>query len=198
MSHKVISDRVQFWKSADSLRVEITQQAGQLQETLLFVWLTAWTFCGASFAIYFFYSNDKAEQIFMAVLFGMWAIFEFRIGRVFFWRKIGREVIEVNSDNLSIRNKIGRFGRTQRFNIQHVMHFGRVTHKANSFWAFMDNSYWIMGGDTLNFKFMGKEFQLGKQLNDKECQALNHLMAKSVREFAKKSSQEAELEESRN
>lgn len=124
----------------------------------------------------------------MAITIGFWSIFEFRIGKVFLWRRSGKEIIEITSDKLQIRNKIGSTGKTHKFNIQHVMQFGKASHKPNSFWAFMDNSYWSMGGDTLAFKFMGKEYQFGKQLNEKESQGLVHVVGKGIREFGKKSS----------
>lgn len=182
---KPIGERVKFSKNKQGITVEITQQVERIKETMLITWLAAWTFCGAVFIYFLLTSPDRDERIMLGIMLGLWSYFEFRIGRVFIWRRMGREVISITPGLLTIENRFWRKGKVQRFNLPHVKKFGLNKEKSSSFLGQLDQSFWVMGGDRFSFSYMGKQFQFGKQLGEKDTRSLAMVLEKGLREFSK-------------
>ena len=51
--------------------------------------------------------------------------------------------------------------------------------------AFLDNSFWIMGGDQFQFTYLDKTYLMGKYLSDKDVRSLKMVFEKALRQFAK-------------
>jgi hypothetical protein len=182
---KMIGERIWFDRTKSHLEVVITQRVEFWKELLLILWLIGWLFCGIVFVYFLNQAEFQSQRVFLFVSLGFWAFFMFRISRVFFWRRIGKELINVGDGKITIRNQIGRFGKVQTYNLQHVKNIGLVKFSDRNFLQFMDQSFWIIGGDKLGFSYMSKKYQFGKQLNEKDYRALLFVVEKAIRSFSK-------------
>lgn len=183
---KAIGDRVLFETTSDETTIHITLGVEKWKLGLLLAWLLAWLFCGVAVAIE---SANEETDVNRYILWGFlvfWAFFMFRVGRVFLWRLKGREEIIIKPGVMSIQNRMGKFGKVQYFQLQHLKKFGPEKQDAGNFMQFMDNSFWIMGGDKLGFSYMGKAYAFAKQLNPKDTKILLMLMDKHIRQMLKK------------
>lgn len=185
METRKISDRISITKDKEFTRVEITQAVDTWKMWMLRVWVTLWIFLGVIFFYYAIFPPNGTSPIIMYVIIAFWAFFLFRIGKALLWRTRGKEIIHIEPRKMWIQNAIGKTGRRQQFNLEHVKAFGKIKEK-NEFLAFMDNSFWVIGGDKLGFNYNGRRFQMGKQLSDREVRSLGQIMEKNIREYAKR------------
>ena len=179
---------MQFKATPEVISIEISPRIPTWQLAVLGAWLLLWTFCGIGFLYESGNTEVDVERYFYYGCLVFWAFFMFRVSRVFFWRLKGMEMINISPGVLTIRNKIGRFGATQKFNLQHFKKLGIEKYDQTNFMQFMDKSFWIMGGDVLEFSYMGKKYAFGKQLNEKETKILLQLVEKHTRAMLKKKS----------
>lgn len=182
---KFIGKRISVIQSKQELRIEITQQIERWQEALLIGWIAAWTFCGCVFLYYSFAPAERVQQIYFMILSAVWLFFFVRITKVYIWRKIGKEVITISSGKLSIRNAFGKMGKTQDFLFHNIFKLGLVKKDPTNFFAFLDNSFWIIGGDKVGFNYNGAKIMLGKQLSVKDSELLVRVIESGMREFKK-------------
>lgn len=168
------------------MRIEITQQIERWQEALLMAWVLSWTFCGMVFIYYTFSAEDFMQRMVMAVITVLWFYFFVRTAKVFFWRKFGKEIITISRGNLALQNAYGKRGRVEDFSFHNIFKLGLVKHKDDSFFSFMDNSFWIIGGDRVGFSYSGSKVRLGKQLSTKDAELLVRVIESGMREFKMK------------
>ena len=180
---KFIGKRIAVHRSKQSLKIEIGQQIERWQEALLIAWFSAWSFCGAVFIGYAYTSEDKNQQIFFVVCSSLWLFFFVRIAKVFIWRRIGKEIITINPGEVTIKNAFGRFGRTEKFASHNIFKLGVIKKSPTNFFAFLDDSFWIIGGDKVGFNYNGKKIRLGKQLNVRDTELLVRVIESGLREI---------------
>ncbi|MCB0760167.1 MAG: hypothetical protein KDC12_01500 [Flavobacteriales bacterium] len=192
MTQRDISQRISYTIDGDRVKILITQQIAPWKLALLGFWLLAWFICGG--IVVNEALNPEIVDINKYILWGFmvfWLFFAIRIGRVFLWRWIGQEVIEIVPGKLSIRNQIGKLGKPQEFQIQHIKKFAPEKYDSTNFMSYMDNSFWIMAGDRLGFSYMGKAYAFAKQIDDKEIRNLMMFMDKQIRSASKSASGQA-------
>lgn len=180
---KFIGKRMSVVKNKEFIRIEVSQQVERWQEALLIAWLAAWTMCGGVFVYYAFGATDFMQRIFFAVLTAMWLYFFVRIAKVFFWRKIGKEVITISHGSLSLQNAFGKRGRVENFSFHNMFKLGLVKQEPTNFFNFLDNSFWIIGGDRIGFSYSGQKIRLGKQLSTKDAEMLIRIIESGMREY---------------
>ena len=181
--HKKISDRISFERDKEFLEIHIKQQIPSWQFALLAGWLAAWFACGMYFIYAFNQTPSESPKFVWYIILGLWAFIFFRVAKVLIWRWRGKEVIGLKNGVFSIKNSYGGVGKPATFNVQHVKAFGKIKNDGNQFMGFLEKSFWSMGGETLGFNYMGKKYQFGKQLGDREVQALGQVVDKALREF---------------
>jgi len=182
---KFLGKRIRVIRSKHDITIEISQKIERWQEAMLFIWITAWTFCGGAFLYYSFNANSQSEQIFFIICSSLWLFFFIRITKVFLWRLIGKEVIEITREGLSIRNVFGTRGKRELFQHHNIFKLGLIKRDATSFLAFLDDSFWIIGGERIGFSYSGRRIQLGKQLALRDAELLLRVMESALREFKK-------------
>lgn len=191
MDTRQVSNRISISQDRDRTRIEISQDIEQWKMWLLRSWLIAWLFVGGVFIYNVILQPAGSGKILLFIIIAFWAFFLFRIGKALLWRAKGKEIIEIEPKQMWIQNAIGKAGRRQSFKLVHVKAIGKIKEK-NEFMAFMDNSFWIIGGDKIGFNYNGRRFQLGKQLNDREVKSLGQILEKSIREFSKRAAKSSE------
>jgi len=180
---KFIGKRISVQRSKDQIVIEIRQQVERWQESLLLAWIAAWVFCGAVFIYYTFASADFSQRMFFGILTSVWLYFVVRITKVFFWRKIGKEIITISNGTLSLKNAFGKRGKTERFSFHNIFKLGIVTREPTNFLAFLDDSFWIIGGERVGFSYSGSKVRLGKQLSLRDAELLVRVIDSAMKEY---------------
>ena len=180
---KFIGKRISVRKDKQQLRIEITQQIERWQETMLIAWLAAWLFCGITFIWYAATSANQSDKIFFIIASSLWLYFFIRITKVFFWRKIGKEILTFSKGRLTLKNAFGKRGKEEAFNFQHISKLGLVTKDPSSFLAFLDDSFWMIAGERVGFNYSGQKIRLGKQLAVRDAELLIRVMESAMKEY---------------
>lgn len=180
---KFIGKRISVVKNREELTITITQQVERWQEAMLIGWLAAWTFCGAILLYYTFAAEQSSLRFLCALFSAGWMYFFVRITKIFFWRKSGKEIITFRGGKLYLRNAIGKRGRVEEFAYFNIFKLGMVTKDPTSFLAFLDDSFWIIGGDRVGFNYNGSKIRLGKQLSMKDAELLIRVMESAMKEY---------------
>ncbi|MFM7725657.1 MAG: hypothetical protein ACKO7B_03065, partial [Flavobacteriales bacterium] len=76
-------------------------------------------------------------------------------------------------------------GKRALFQHHNIFKLGLIKRDATSFLAFLDDSFWIIGGERVGFSYSGRRIQLGKQLALRDAELLLRVMESAIREFKK-------------
>ena len=189
---KNIGERVEFTRSKTGVEVIVHQNVESWKMAILGAWFTAWTFCGATFLYFLAHAQTQGERTMLAISIALWMYFEFKIGRVLMWRWKGKEIIEISNGELRIENRIIRERKSKVFQVRHIHKFVPTKDNNRNFFAFLDDSFWIMGGDRFEFKYLNKQYVMGKYLSDKDVRSLKLVFEKAFRQFRESEPETAE------
>lgn len=188
-----IGHRISFaWHDRGSederLVIEIGQAIAQGKLALLSAWLLLWF--GLEAAVLHFWINEPMEGnawLGYAIYSAFWAFFAFRLGKVWVWRRIGREVITVDRRGVSVAMAFGRRGLPDFF--AHGAHgpLSRVEEQPTQILRTFEQAFWSMGGETLQFKGGRRMMVFGKQLPDKDADGLLRLLGPALDRLSRKS-----------
>lgn len=182
---KFIGKRISVRRTREELIIEIGQQVERWQEAMLFGWIMAWTFCGAVFIGYAIVSADFSQRMFFIICSVAWLYFFIRISKVLIWRKRGKEIITLSKGVLQLKNAFGIKGKSETFHFDNIFKLGLLNKSSTSFFSFLDDSFWIIGGDRVGFSYSGTNIRLGKQLSLKDAELLVRVIESGIREYKK-------------
>lgn len=178
-----IGKRITFVWHDDALTVVINQKIPRNQQMALEAWMLAWIAVGVVFCWSLLHSVGE-ERLFYSISTAFWTFFTFRVGKVILWRRKGSESIRICKEGMSVKNAFGTLGKAQVFHLANIQKMEIRRRDPASFLANLDQSFWIMGGDSIHFAHLNKSFVLGKQLNEKDAQDLAKLLDKGIRKFS--------------
>ncbi|MAO46913.1 MAG: hypothetical protein CL823_07160 [Crocinitomicaceae bacterium] len=184
MSSKSIGKRITISEHADAITIVISQKISFAQQIALEMWFGAWIGLGGliGYGVY----NFVDERYVYLICMTFWGFFFVRIGKVIAWRRIGNEVIRINKNEMLLKNAFKKRGKDRFYRLSELGNFQAVKKNIKSFMGSLDNSFWIIGGDTIHFKYKGKTHVLGKQLPESDSKQLATYLNKSVQRFSKK------------
>lgn len=175
-----LTDRVSYLSKADSFSIVVTAKLERWKETLLLVWVLAWTACGIYFISELFIGHPRETQLAIVVMLFFWLYFEIKIGRALLWRLWGFEQLLFSKEKFSIKRSIKGYGKRQDYFVDNILRFNKVDTPANSFLLFMENSFWVLGGEKVYFEYQGGKIALGRQLDEASCNQLVALLNKQL------------------
>lgn len=178
---KFIGDKISHQKKEGTFTAVISPKIAGIKETLLLTWLLAWTFCGIFFITQLLGPDSRETKLALAVMVAFWTYFEFKIGKAYFWRKYGLERLMIKDGYLHIKNDIKGFGKARSFFVENVQHLGLIKTSNKNFFTFMNNSFWVIGGETIGFECLNKPVTLGQHLNDKDAKLLVRLLESELK-----------------
>lgn len=168
---KNISERVSYKQHEDFITIVISPRLDNTKQFLLTFWIFAWTFCGAVFIAQLFLGGTKEFKLAMFVMTVFWLYYEYRIGRVWMWRRKGFELIKIEDGKLSYKRSVNKFGKLYEYYIDNISDLERVETK-RSIGAELGNSFWVMGGERIHFHYQKHDVKFGVQLSDEEANKL--------------------------
>ena len=169
---KVISNRISIIKKEDLLSIVILPSQDKRKLGLLFLWLMAWTVCGILVFANYFKTTDANAKIFIIVYLSFWVYFEFNITRAFIWKRFGREKLWIRDGMLYYQKEINKKGKVQEFNLDLVSKLWLLELSPSSFADSFNQSFWVKGGERLEFAAQSKTIRLGMQISDEEARVV--------------------------
>jgi hypothetical protein len=169
---KVIGDRVSILKKDDLLSIVILPTVDRKKLSLLLLWITAWTVCGLIVFANYFNTTDQNSKLFIIVFLSFWAYYEFKMIRVFVWKKWGKEKIWIQHNILHYQKETRGKGKINEFNIDLINDLKLVEMNESNFSDFLGQSFWVKGGERIELGHQAKIIRFAMQLNDKEAKIL--------------------------
>ncbi len=151
---------------------------------LLFLWLMAWSVSGIIvLANYFKLTNDNAKLMIIVWL-GFWAYFEFKIIRVYMWKRFGKEKLWIKNGTILYQQDVNGRGKIKEFDINLLSGFSIIPLTTGSIADTFSQTFWVKGGERIEFTCQSKLIKFGMQLNDDEANkiisALNKFLKSSL------------------
>ena len=177
-----IGERIAIAQSDDSLKVDIHQQIPPVQMMLLTLWLVSWM--ALEVLVLYFWTQEPNEGnawLGYAIYSAFWGFFAFRIGKVWMWRRVGREVLVVDRKGISIAMAFGERGLPDFFAHGTYTMPSRIEANPQQILQTFEKAFWSMGGETLQFSSWKRTMVLGKQLSEQHASALLKLIQGAVR-----------------
>lgn len=166
---KVIGERISILKKENLLSLVILPATDKRKLGVLFLWLMAWTVCGIIVFANYFKMTDKDSKLFIVVYMSFWAYFEFNIVRTFIWKRSGKEKLWIQDGILHYQREINKRGKIKEYNLDLIDNFKVVELSNTSLADTINQSFWIRGGERLEFHSQYKTVRFGMQITDKEA-----------------------------
>jgi hypothetical protein len=180
---KFLSKQVSYRVKPDGCSIVISGKTDKWKESLLAVWMLAWTICGVYFVIELFAGHPRETVMALVIMLFFWLYFEIKIGRALLWRLWGFEQLLFRKGNFSIKRSIRGYGKVHNYFTDNIERFSPVELSGRSFLAFMENSFWIVGGERIYFDYLGRKIGLGRQVDDETRTKLMDLLNKQVNKW---------------
>ncbi len=177
-----IGNRISVFQNEEVTSFVIIPTDAGWKVWLLFLWLFLWTISGVLVIINYFHLSDTNVKLVVIVWLAFWAYFEFRLGRAYLFRKFGKEKIWVKRGTLFYWKDIAGAGKKQEFDKTMVSEIGLVEKKKNDFFQFMNESFWVVGGQSLFLQYGAKTITFGIQLNDSDCRELQKRLKNALKD----------------
>lgn len=169
---KVIGKRISILKKDNLLSIVILPTADKKKLALLFLWLMAWSVCGIIVLVNYFKLSSKDAKLFVIIYLSFWAYFEFNILRTFMWKRAGKEKLWVQDGILRYQQELNKRGKITAHNLDLVSKISLVELSRTSLADTINQSFWVKGGERLEYKAQGKTIRFGMQLSDEEARAV--------------------------
>ena len=169
---KIIGERISVLKKENLLSIVILPTIDKTKLRLLFIWLMAWTVCGLIVFVNYFKTTDANSKLFIMIYLSFWLYFEFNILRTFIWKRSGKEKLWIQEGILHYQREINRKGRIQEFNLDLITPLQLVELKPTRFSDIVNQSFWVKGGERLEFYSQSKLVRLGMQISEEEAKKI--------------------------
>lgn len=176
---KRISDRITLVEDKNSLILMISGKIEKWKETMLFVWLLGWLFCGGVFVYELFKEHTQDICIALIVYLCFWAYFAYKIGYAFLWRKWGQELIKINENSMLIKREIGTYGKVYVYQKDNIKNLEGYAYSEKSLSKVFSDSFWVVGGEKIIFDHFNSKVGFGLQLTRDEQKKLLTLIKKN-------------------
>jgi hypothetical protein len=166
---EVISDRISILRKPDVLSIVILPTTDKRKLGLMFLWLLAWSVCGVIVFANYFRVTERDARLFIIIYLAFWSYFEFNIIRAYVWKRFGREKLWLQHGKLNYQREIRRKGKIRSFNLDLVGRMTLIPFRAQNLADNFYQSFWVKGGERLEFTVQGRTYRLGMQINEAEA-----------------------------
>lgn len=151
-------------------------------------WVFMWMAIGASVLInYNSLGLDENQTIFIWVFLAFWAYYAVRVTRSWLWLMWGKELIKIDEVAMTYKRSIRKYGKATPYYLENIQKMRVSTPKENSVQAAWEKSPWIVGGERMEFDYMGRLVRFGRKLNEKDAELLFKFLTKRVEQQVRKS-----------
>ncbi len=176
-----IGSRISYLRKPDELSIVISVFSDKKKNRLLLAWILAWTMGGLVMMGYFFTVHENQLKTMVLVWLGFWFYFEYKAWKAYTWRRHGKEIIKIGKGHLFYKRDNRGAGKIQDFQTEAIQQFEKYAGRQNDFINTLISSYWVIAGETISFRYYGKEVAFGMQLQEKDTAALMELLRTELR-----------------
>lgn len=169
---KIIGERISILKKDNLLSIVILPTTDKKKLGLLFLWLMAWTVCGIIVLANYFRLTEQSAKLFVIIYLSFWAYFEYSITKAFIWKKFGREKLWIQDGQLHYQREINKKGKTTSANLDLVSRLSIIDLSRTSLADTVNQSFWVKGGERLQFNIQAATVRLGMQISDEEARTI--------------------------
>ena len=198
---KKIGDRISTITEKKYTSIIVYPKRTRWKEALLFAWVIAFSIVG----FYMLYlliggglekidntglEGDSAEllrnqKIYVGVFVGFWIYFEYKVVKGLMWLTLGKELISITTDSLTIKNSILSYGKSHSYFFENIKGMGLVEHQKLSFGFDYENAFWRKGTDSIIFEHRTKSISFGRKLNDHDSRLLYRYIIDRIKKQSK-------------
>lgn len=148
---------------------------------LLFLWLLAWTISGVIVIGNYFTITQVKAKLLLIIWIAFWAYFEFKIVRVFMWKRFGKEKLWIKNGLLLYKEDINGRGKTKEFDLNLISNLELITLTNGSIADTFSQTFWVKGGERIQFTCQSKVIKFGMQLADDEAKKIISALNKQLK-----------------
>lgn len=179
MAEQKIGGQIEYTKTANELLVAINPAISPKDKMMLNIWLALWTFCGLAVVFQVIQTSyTKEERLFMLIYLVFWIYLELRVLHAFRWNRKGQERIEIKNGEFTYTKLIGKRGLPFSCATADLSEFHYEKSTEKGLWNDINRSFWMVGGEVVQYKFKDKIRRLGMKLPQKDAQKLAELLNK--------------------
>lgn len=139
---------------------------------LMFLWLLAWSVSGVIVIANYFTLQQESAKLFIIIWLAFWAYFEFKIIRVYMWKRFGKEKLWIKNGTLFYQQDINGRGKVKEYDVNLVSNFELVELTRGSIADTFSQTFWVKGGERIEFSCQSKNIRFGMQLEDDEAKKI--------------------------
>lgn len=167
-----IGKRISVYKDDEVTSFVIMPTDANWKLYLLTAWLFLWSVSGLVVLVNYFSVTNTNIKLVVIMWLGFWAYFEFKICKAFLFRKYGKEKIWVKGDTLFYWRDIAGRGKKLQFSKELVKELELIKKDKKDFFTNMNESFWIVGGESISFTYGAKPYRMGIQLPEEDAREL--------------------------
>lgn len=184
---KWIGKRISFVDDKDKLTVVIYPEISPVMRSLMGAWVAMWYTIGG---IVIWSLNEipmtSNEVIAVFVFLAFWGYFAIKVTRSFLWLNWGKELIKIDETRFNYKKSIKNYGRAMSYFLENIKQISVHQPKQKSVQSAWEKSFWVKGGERMEFEYMGKTVRFGRKLNKKDTELLFKLIARTVDQRVRK------------
>ncbi|MGZ3864855.1 MAG: hypothetical protein ACXVC6_11215 [Bacteroidia bacterium] len=139
---------------------------------LLGGWLFLWSVSGCVVLFNYFTLTNTNIKLVVIMWLAFWAYFEFKIFKAFLFRKYGKEKIWIKGGKLFYWRDVAGRGKRLEFDKELIKDLELIEKKKSDFFASMNESFWVIAGESISFNYGAKPYRVGIQLPEEEAREL--------------------------
>ena len=139
---------------------------------MLFTWFLLWSVSGVIILVNYFTLTNANTKTMVLVWLGFWAYFEFKIGKALLFKKFGKEKIWIKNGKFNYWRDVAGRGKKLEFDIELIKDLQLIEKNKRDFFQFMNESFWVLGGESISFTYGAKIYRLGIQLTEDDAKEL--------------------------
>ncbi|MEM9024409.1 MAG: hypothetical protein AAGB22_11740, partial [Bacteroidota bacterium] len=144
-----------------------------------------WTICGLYVVSQLFGDYPRDTKTGMIVYLGFWLYFEYKGIFALLWRKFGNEMIKLDNEYLWLKRDIRSYGKLHRFDLANIKELTLMDYDQRPWVKTYSQSFWVVGGETISFRYLGQPRGFGMQLSKEEGQTLFRKLGQRLRQQRK-------------
>lgn len=136
---------------------------------LMFLWLFAWTVSGIIILMNYFKLTQDNAKLMIIIWLGFWAYFEFKIIRVYMWKRFGKEKLWIKNGAVLYQQDVNGRGKIKEYDLNLISDFEVIKIEKGNIADEFAQTFWVKGGERIGFSCQSKYIKFGMQLSDEEA-----------------------------
>lgn len=175
-----MASRINKTITEEGIHIAIKAYSDSSKQRMLGTWLLAFTVCGLAIISQVFTATGEL-RIMLTIFFFFWAYFEYKVVKVFRWRRKGEEQFLITEDKIQYGRTFNNRGFLRPYRKDLINKVRFIDADFNNFAKTFNASYWVIGGERLAFTVGGKMVAFGLDLDDKEAKKMIKLLNEELR-----------------